>query len=404
MWIRDSAVQLSIYFPRMAAKPALRRVLEGAIKTQAFYIAQDPYANSYSSHWRDAAKLPKSDRIIGRGGWVATRNYELDSGAYYLNMLWNYLATPDVFGGERFLNDTALFDAAMLLVDTWTTEQRHEEASPYRYSELPRGGKGAPSGFTGMSWSGYRPSDDPQVYGYNVPVNMYAAGALERALEVNARVWRSPRFAAAAAKLAGEIRAGIDAHGVITHDDGTQSYAYEVDGLGGALTDFDDPNVPSLLAIPLLGYAHYDDAIYKNTRARILSSRNEWYFSGSVLSGLGSPHTPRGFVWPLAVMVGALTTDDAAAKADAFRMLLRSQCGNGLMHESVAVDNGAACTRDWFEWANAMYVTLYEDTFRERCDGAADAHRLATVGKREGAAADPLHYETLEAQVQFLAA
>ena len=160
----------------------------------------------------------------------------------------------------------------------------------------------------------------------------------------------------------------------------------------------------SLLAIPLLGYAHYDDAVYKNTRERILSSKNEWYFSGSVLAGLGSPHTPRGFVWPLAVMVGALTTDDAAVKADAFRMLLRSQCGNGLMHESVAVDNGAACTRDWFEWANAMYVTLYEDTFRERCDGAADAHRLVTVGQREGAAADPLHYETLEAQVQFLAA
>jgi ABC-type multidrug transport system fused ATPase/permease subunit len=38
------------------------------------------------------------------------------------------------------------------------------------------------------------------------------------------------------------------------------------------------------------------------------------------------------------------------------------------------------------------------------CTVVTIAHRLATVGKREGAAADPLHYETLEAQVQFLAA
>ncbi len=40
MWIRDSAVQLSIYFPRITGRPALRRVIEGAIRAQAFYILQ----------------------------------------------------------------------------------------------------------------------------------------------------------------------------------------------------------------------------------------------------------------------------------------------------------------------------------------------------------------------------
>jgi hypothetical protein len=29
-----------------------------------------------------------------------------------------------------------------------------------------------------------------------------------------------------------------------------------VDGLGNALTDFDDPNLPSLLAMPLLGFEY----------------------------------------------------------------------------------------------------------------------------------------------------
>ena len=424
MWIRDSSVQLSVYFPRVARRPALRRVLEGAIRTQAFLILQDPYANAYSADWRDASKLPKSDRVIGRGGWVATRNYELDSGAYFLNMLWNYhRAQPKLFGAERFLNDTELFDAAMLLVKTWTVEQNHEESSPYRYSELPRGGKGPLSAFTGMSWSGYRPSDDPQEFGFNVPVNMYAAGALERALEINAEVWRSADFAREASRLAGEIRAGIEAHGVVevAADDGvtkTKMYAYEVDGLGGVRKDFDDPNVPSLLSIPLLGYPHFDPEIYQETRNRIMSSKNEHYFEGSVLTGLGSPHTPRGYVWPLAVMVDALTSDDAEKRANALRSLLKAQCGNGLMHESVHHSEGTACTREWFEWANAIFVVLYEDTLKERCDAEAEGNRLAEISRREtGAApvipgvpaaasndplADPLLYESLEAQIHFM--
>jgi meiotically up-regulated gene 157 (Mug157) protein len=402
MWIRDSSVQLATYFPRMASRPALKRVLEGAMRTQAFYITQDPYANAYGEAWRDAAKLSKADRVIGRGGWVSTRNYELDSGAYFLNMLWNYYATPGVRAPSQFLNESQIFDAAALLVDVWTREQKHESLSPYRYSELPRGGLGPETAFTGMTWSGYRPSDDPQTYGYNVPVNMYAAGALERALEINAKVWKCPKFAAAAAKLAGEIRAGIDTHGVVTHEDGTKSYAYEVDGLGNALADFDDPNVPSLLSIPLLGYPHYDPAMYATTRARVLSTKNDWFFEGPVLTGLGSPHTPPGYVWPLAVMVDALTTADAGARVAALRALLRAQCGNGLMHESVSATDASACTREWFEWANAMFTVLYEDTFKERCDAAADEHRLEVIKVREGVGSDPLHYETLEAQIRYL--
>ena len=59
MWIRDSAVQLSIYFPRLGTRPALRRIVEGAMRAQAFYIVQDPYANAYSSRWRDVDKLSK---------------------------------------------------------------------------------------------------------------------------------------------------------------------------------------------------------------------------------------------------------------------------------------------------------------------------------------------------------
>jgi meiotically up-regulated gene 157 (Mug157) protein len=46
-------------------------------------------------------------------------------------------------------------------------------------------------------------------------------------------------------------------------------YAYEVNGLGQSRHDFDDANVPSLLAIPVLGYKYYDPEIYQNTRRRL---------------------------------------------------------------------------------------------------------------------------------------
>jgi hypothetical protein len=46
---------------------------------QAFLIVQDPYANSYYLKWRKPSALPKHERMLGRGGWVATRNYELMS-------------------------------------------------------------------------------------------------------------------------------------------------------------------------------------------------------------------------------------------------------------------------------------------------------------------------------------
>lgn len=48
---------------------------------------QDPYANAYYKQWRKPTDLAKTERIIGRGGWVGTHNYELDSGAYFISLV-----------------------------------------------------------------------------------------------------------------------------------------------------------------------------------------------------------------------------------------------------------------------------------------------------------------------------
>jgi len=371
-------------------QPWLRLIVQGAIRRQAFNIIQDPYANAYERRWTDPSSLELRDRVIGRGGYVATRNYELDSGAYFLTQLYDYYTTPDLYRSDILLQESIVYDAVELLIDVWIVEQHHEESSPYRYFELPRDGKGVPSGYTGMTWTGFRPSDDPSRYGYLIPANIHAAAALERVIEMNQRVWKSIALHDKVTKLLSDIERGIEQFGVVPDDEaGDSVYAYEVDGLGGVLSGFNDANVPSLLSIPLLGWSKYDKQIYRNTRKMLLSSKtNKYYFEGGALRGIVSPHTPHGFVWPMAFAIQALTEEgptEEIAESMAFqiRQSLKSAC-NGAMHEGVEVrkaceGGGRRFSRDWFEWANALFVVLFETATGQRCDSSGRASALAAV-------------------------
>lgn len=413
MWTRDSAVQMGIYVGRMAAahssttakemipgQPYLRPIVEGAIRRQAFNIIQDPYANAYSRSWKDPSKLQLKQQVIGRGGWVDTRNYEVDSGAYFFTQLFDYYVAEHLYRPELLLAEPIIYDAVVLMVETYIVEQHHEARSPYRYFEIAEGGKGLKTGYTGMTWSGFRPSDDKCKYGYLVPSNIHAAAGLERILELNKRIWKSDYLHSKASKLLAEMEDGIRKFGVIEvparSGSGTEKiYAYEVDGLGQKLTDFDDANVPSLLSIPILGWSKYDPEVYRNTRARLLDPKfNRYYYEGEVLKGMGSPHTPNRFVWSLAFAIEALTEEGTAehrAKEMAFqvRQSLTSACDDA-MHEGVSSASGCPhFSRPWFEWANALFVVLMESALGERCDEqgralaqAVAADKAATANKK----------------------
>lgn len=276
-----------------------------------------------------------------------------------------------------------------------------------RYSELARDGLGPPCGNTGMVWSAFRASDDPQKYSYNIPDNMYLWGSLNRLQKLNGVVWHDPFITNVTTQLMADVHAGIVKYGIIDGAAG-KVYAYEVDGLGNTLIDFDDPNLPSLLALPLLGYDLYDPEVYSNTRQRILSKANPYYFEGSELHGLGSPHTSPQYVWPLATAVEALTTTSQTQQIELLKMLLKMAQGNGLVHESVHVSNTGQFTRPEFGWANAMFVVAVEQLLGIDCDAEAEVHRLATIKQREAAgprtAANggrdiPSYYEQLEAGI-----
>lgn len=84
----------------------------------------------------------------------------------------------------------------------------------------------------------------------------------------------------------------------------------------------------------------------------MLSAANPQYFHGVALSGVGSPHTPKNMVWPMAVIIAALTSDDDNAKLKAIAALIDTDAGTGYIHEAVDKDNPGHYSRPWFEWSN----------------------------------------------------
>ena len=351
MWLRDSAAQFSPFLH----DPAFRADVSLLVRTHAFYILQDAYANSF----RAVSRPFDVDLGLRRGGWVATGNWEPDSLASFLHLLVD-ADQPEL------LRDPLVLRAVNRTVEVFITELNHEARSPYRYAELPRGGRGARVAVTGMVWGAFRPSDEPQAFGYNVPVNMYIHAALTKLARRGHRDWRL-------LPLSRRIARGIARHGVV---DG--AYVYETDGLGHALEAVDDANWPSLLSAPLLGYVPLDAAVYAETRRRILSAANPYFFSSPAFEGIGSSHTPPGHVWSLSVVARALTAaDDEEADAQ-IRHLLAMRCGTGAMVESVAVSasagsgadgaaGGKGCTRRGFPWANAAFVRLVSVRYPGQC-------------------------------------
>jgi meiotically up-regulated gene 157 (Mug157) protein len=255
--------------------------------------------------------------------------------------------------------DARFFSAAKLTVETMAREQHHEN-SAYRLRRfncpasdtLSQDGLGSPVGYTGMSWSGFRPSDDSCSYHYLVPANMMAVVALEK---LGTLPFGDVAPRARALALTNEIRNGIEERGKARHLGFGDIYAYEVDGLGHANL-MDDANVPSLLAMPYMGYCKVDDPTYRATRAFVLSGGNPYYFAGKAARGIGSPHTPDQYIWPISLCMQGLTATSRDEQLAVLEILISTDAGTGLMHESFHKDHPKQFTRPWFAWANSLFA------------------------------------------------
>jgi meiotically up-regulated gene 157 (Mug157) protein len=358
MWHRDTVGQLRPYLVAVS-DPQVSRTLAGVVRRMARAVLTDPYANAVNDG-PTGAHADEHDRPVPAPE-VWERKYELDSLCAVLSFGYELWAAG---GGTAHL-DGDFHAAAALILDVWRTEQDHERSSPYRFERLAgefrgdtldRGGFGSPVAYTGMSWSGFRPSDDRCEYGYLVPANAAAVIALNGLVRLGEHGLIPAGVGKRALALSAEIAAGIARHGVVERDTGLV-YAYEVDGLGG-VNLMDDANVPSLLSLPYLGWCDRDDPTYRRTRELILGPANPHFHRGTAATGIGSPHTPDRHVWPIALVMQALTSDSAAEADALFRTLLATDAGTGLMHESFHADDPATFTRPWFAWANSLFAEL----------------------------------------------
>ncbi len=354
MWLRDSSAQVTQYLSFAGADPAVAKLIKGLIARQFCYIDLDPYANSFGKI--PNGNFPKDE--CEKHPYVWERKFELDSLCYPLRLTKQYYEATD----DKSVFDKSFLKALSQILDVFEREQDHHGKSNYYHYRpdeapefsVPEKGHGGPVKVCGLVWSGYRPSDDPCMYGYHIPGNMFISSVMKDLLKLGEVTGIKEETEKRMVKLYTEIDSAIEKYGVVEHPVFGKIYAYEVDALGSCNL-MDDANVPSLLSIPYIGYADIDDEIYKNTRRFILSKENPYYFSGKCITGVGSPHTPEDYVWPISLMMQGITSDDEKEINDVLQMLIKSDGGTGFMHEGVYCNDHNTYTRSWFAWANSLF-------------------------------------------------
>ncbi|MDQ2873240.1 MAG: glycoside hydrolase family 125 protein, partial [Candidatus Eremiobacteraeota bacterium] len=241
-WLRDASAQVRPYLYYANEDPQVRVLLRAIIAREAKYLQVDPYANAFTLDYR-----------------VWEQKFELDSLAYPVTLAWSYWKTT---------GDTSVFTsdeskALDRVLATMQREQDHPRNSTYTEKELADGGRGKPVGYTGMIWTGFRPSDDACIYNYLIPSEMFAVVALGDMADIERDVYHNVIKAQQAKSLRDEVQKGIQTFGLVLVPKYGYVYAYEVDGLGHAILT-DDANIPSLLSAPYIGYTSASDRYYLN--------------------------------------------------------------------------------------------------------------------------------------------
>ncbi|WP_265458325.1 glycoside hydrolase family 125 protein [Enterococcus sp. HY326] len=367
MWLRDSTAQVRPYLVVAKEDEELAAMIAGLVKKQFFYINIDPYANAFNETANHAGHQSDHTEM---NDWIWERKYEIDSLCYPVQLA--YLVYKNTGRADQFNAD--FLEGVKKILTVFETEQDHNQ-SPYVFERdttrqedtLINDGRGAKVVPTGMTWSGFRPSDDACQYGYLVPSNMFAVVILGYLEEIFSQLIPDEELVIRARKLKEAIQAGIEKFGHTKNQAGETIFAYEVDGQGNA-TVMDDSNVPNLISGPYLGYGQVDDETYLATRKTLLSPENPYFYSGKFASGIGSSHTPENYVWPIALAMEGMTTKDKNEKVRILNQLVATDGGTHLMHEGFDVNDPNQYTREWFSWANMMFCELVMDYFDLRVE------------------------------------
>lgn len=348
MWLRDSTNQLWPYLVYTKEDTELKNLFIGLIRRQSKSILKDPYANAFE---RDYS--------------VWERKYELDSLCSFFRLSASFfeLTGDQTPFGEEFIEAVQKSLNVIHLEQNSLTRENLEllfqfkTKSGHHHPAIRLTGYGYPGLKCGLSRCVFRPSDDETVFPYLIPANAMAAVYLKKLAPLLEKLY-SFETAQRALRLAHTIDTGIREFGIIDHKTYGKIYAYEVDGFGSVCV-MDDPNIPSLLSLPYLGFCNSQDEIYRNTRAMILGKGNPFYAAGPHASGVTSPHV--GVVdkfWPMATIMQALTSDNQEEISRCLSVLKKTHAHTYFIHESVDVSDPHKFSRHWFSWANSLFGEL----------------------------------------------
>ena len=359
MWLRDSSAQVWPYLPLANDDEKLKTLLAGVINRQTQCVLLDPYANAFNKDKSEEVEWMSDHTDMKQG--LHERKWEIDSLCYTVRLAYNYWKTT---------GDTSVFDAdwqkaAALIHQAFTEQQRKNGLGPYRFERkttrqldtLSNNGYGRPVRPVGLINSSFRPSDDATTYGFLIPSNLFAVKSLKQLAELSDKVTKDKAFAEKCRSLAGEVDDAIRQYAVIDHKKYGQVYAFEADGFGN-VTCMDDANVPSLLALPYLEAVSSEDPLYQNTRKLVLSEDNPYFFRGKAAEGIGGPHIGYDMIWPMGIIMRAMTSNNDREIAWCVKTLRDTDAGTGFMHESFHKDNPEKFTRSWFAWANTLFGEL----------------------------------------------
>lgn len=367
MWLRDSSAQVWPYLPFLKEDQNLQQLIKGVIRRQTQCILLDPYANAF---YKDPQKISEwKDDLTNMKPGIHERKWEIDSLCYPIRLAygyWQHSGDASVFDGEWK-------QAMELVVKTFKEQQRIHDHGPYSFQRrtswatdgVPMGGYGYPTKKVGLIHSMFRPSDDATVYPFLIPSNIFAAGMLENLANIYEHALNDSNASARVASLSKLLMNAINQYGIYHHPQFGKIYAYETNGFG-SYNLMDDANVPSLLSLNYLVGAPDDKNLYSNTRKFVLSGSNPFFFKGKAGEGIGGPHVGMDYIWPMSIIMRAMTSNNEAEIRQCIQWLKASHAGTGFMHESFYKDDATKFTRKWFAWANTLFGELLLKVVRER--------------------------------------
>ncbi len=348
MWLRDSTNQIWPYLPFIKSDEELKNLFIGLINRQVKCVLKDSYANAFE---KDCS--------------VWEKKYELDSlGSFYRLSAGYFEKTGDLSPfGENWIQavqkslQVLIFERSTVSKENLSLLFGYRTKSGHHHPAVRLSGYGYPGRHCGLVRSVFRPSDDETVFPYITSSNAMVSVFLKKVSIILLKVLAYEE-SQKSLSLAHSIDRGIKEYSVIKHRQFGEIFAYEIDGFGSYCL-MDDPNVPSLLSLPYIGYVSEDNVVYQNTRKFLLGKHNPFFAKGNAGMGITSPHV--GIVdkfWPMATIMQALTSNDEEEIGHCLSTLKNTHANTFFIHEAVDIDDPHKFTRHWFSWANSLFGEL----------------------------------------------